>query len=289
MLKSAVCAGVLVACSPPTGVPESRSAPPRHAADERGAAAGPIASTSAVAAEAEMAPAVAGPATVPLLVPGFADAILSVPVGASDERPLVVATHGNFDRPEWQCEVWSQILAGRAFVLCPRGIARTDSPAADDPRFTYRHNTDLEREVDAAIAALRTSPYGPFVAEGPVTWAGFSLGAIMGVAIAARRPQDFSTLVLVEGGVDRFRDDTARAFAKGGGKRVMFVCAQRGCRGSAAARAKALEKAGIESSVVDAGNIGHAYSGPVAVEIAKALPAFLSTDVRFERVFSARE
>lgn len=198
----------------------------------------------------------------------------------------MIATHGNFDRPEWQCEVWSQLLSGRAFVLCPRGVGRADSPAPDDPRFTYKHNTDLEREVDAAIAALRASPHAPFVADGPATWVGFSLGAIMGVAIAERRPHQFPSLILVEGGVDRFRDETVRTFAKGGGKRVMFVCAQRGCKGTATPRAKALERAGVSAVVVDAGNIGHAYSGPVADAIAKELPAFLASDPRFQPVFT---
>lgn len=289
MLRSAIVTSLLVGCSQPSGVPESRSRQALPEAEAAPESRRPIDSSTARVAEPQGEPTVPGPGTVPLPVAGFADAVLAVPVGASDKRPLVVATHGNFDRPEWQCEVWSQILGGRAFVLCPRGVRRSDSPAPDDPRFTYKHNADLEREVDAAIEALQKSPYAPLVADGSATWAGFSLGAIMGVSIAERRPQDFSTLVLVEGGVDRFRDDTVRAFAKGGGKRVMFVCAQRGCKGTASARAKALEKAGVEATVVDAGNIGHAYSGPVAVAIAKELPTFLSTDARFARVFDARE
>jgi pimeloyl-ACP methyl ester carboxylesterase len=287
MLKRAIVASILLACSRPHSVPEPRRGPLRPEEAQRAAPSVGSPATAMVAAPS--AAAVPEPATVPLPVAGFEDAVLVVPVGASDKRPLVVATHGNFDRPEWQCKVWSRILEGRAFVLCPRGVLRTDSPAPDDPRFTYRHNTDLEREVDAAIAALRASPYAPFVAEGPVTWAGFSLGAIMGVAIAQRRPQDFSTLLLVEGGVDRFRNDAVRAFAKGGGKRVMFVCAQRGCSGAARARATALEKAGVEVSVVDAGNIGHAYTGPVAVAIAEKLSAFLATDARFTPVFGAKK
>ncbi|MBL8741681.1 MAG: hypothetical protein JNK04_11325, partial [Myxococcales bacterium] len=241
---------VFVSCAPPNGGTESQRPPVREETPQAPESALPSEASVAVA---EPPPQVPAPATVALPVAGFADAVLAVPVGAGDPRPLVIATHGNFDRPEWQCDVWSKILRGRAFVLCPRGIARPDSPAPDDTRFTYRHNRDLEREVDAAWAALRTSRYAPFVAEGPATWAGFSLGAIMGVAIAERRPRDFATLLLVEGGVDRFLDEAARAFAKGGGQRVLFVCAQRGCSGTASARAKALERAGLKASVIDAG------------------------------------
>jgi pimeloyl-ACP methyl ester carboxylesterase len=284
LLNRALISTLLLACASPNGGAESRSAPARQTESSSATDLGTTASPAAP--EPPVIPTVAGPATIPLPVAGFADAVLAVPVGASDKRPLVIATHGNFDRPEWQCQVWSQLFAGRAFVLCPRGIGRDDSPAPDDPRFTYKHNTDLEREVDAAIAALRVSPHAAFVADGPATWAGFSLGAIMGVAIAERRPQDFSTLLLVEGGVDRFRDETVRAFAKGGGKRVMFVCAQRGCKGVALPRAKALERAGVSATVVDAGNIGHAYSGPVADAIGKELPSFLANDSRFQPVFA---
>lgn len=241
------------------------------------------------ASPAAAPPSVPAPASLALEVPGFSAAVLTVPVGAVSRRPLVIATHGNYDRPEWQCQVWSEILRKQAFVLCPRGVGRPDSPAADDPRFTYKDNRELEREVDAALVALRASDYAPFIDEGAPVWAGFSLGAIMGVAIAERRPKDFTTLILVEGGVDRFRDETARAFAKGGGKKVMFVCAQRGCKGVATPRAKLLERLGVSSVVVDAGNIGHAYSGPVADAIGLELPAFLADDPRFLAVFRAGE
>ncbi len=221
-----------------------------------------------------------GPKLVPLDVPGFESAVVAVPVGARDERRIFLATHGNYDRPEWQCDVWSGILGGRHFVLCPRGVGRPDSPSPDDPRFTYRSNQELEREVDAALAALRRSAFAPYLSGEPPVWTGFSLGAIMGVAIAARRPADFPVLVLVEGGVDRFGDEQARAFAKGGGQRVLFACAQAGCGKTAKKRADRLEKLGIATAVVDAGAVGHTYDGPVADAVARALPAFLGEDAR---------
>ena len=40
--------------------------------------------------------------------------------------------------------------------------------------------------------------------------------------------------------------------------------------------------------MVDAGNIGHAYSGPVADAIARELPAFLASDPRFQPVFAGK-
>src|SRR5262249_55394568 len=127
---------------------------------------------------------------VSLAVEGFGDAVVSVPIGADGKRPIVIATHGNYDRPEWQCEVWRELVQARAFVLCPRGVARADSPSHDEVRFTYANNRALEREVTAALAALRAR-FAEFADDGAVVWTGFSLGAIMGVPIASRAPATF--------------------------------------------------------------------------------------------------
>lgn len=238
--------------------------------DTRSVGAAPSASVAATEP-----PAIEGERIVTIDVPGFEPAVVVVPVGAREKRRVVLATHGNYDRPEWQCEVWAGITKGRYFVLCPRGIARPDSPSADDVRFTYKTNQDLEREVDAALGALASSKYARWVEGAPYVWTGFSLGAIMGVAIAKRRPSDFPELVLIEGGVDGFGEDVARAFAKGGGKRVMFACAQAGCGKTARKRAERLEALGIEAQVVDAGPIGHTYDGPVAEAVGRAFPDFM--------------
>src|SRR5262245_33853722 len=47
---------------------------------------------------------------VDLPVEGHGAAVVSLPRGARDKRPVVIATHGNYDRPEWQCEVWREIV-----------------------------------------------------------------------------------------------------------------------------------------------------------------------------------
>src|SRR5262249_43822053 len=129
------------------------------------------------------------PSSIPLEAPapflemevdGHGTAIVSVPRGATSRRPVLVATHGNYDRPEWQCEVWRGIVGDRGFVLCPRGLARPDSPAADDIRFTYPDNRALEKEIDDDLVELHAR-FPHHVDPGPMLYAGFSLGAIMGV------------------------------------------------------------------------------------------------------------
>lgn len=217
-------------------------------------------------------PPLAAPEPLLLLeVKGHGDAVVSLPRGADGKRLVVIATHGNYDRPEWQCAVWRGIVGDGAFILCPRGVPRPDSPSADDTRFTYSSNQALEREIDAALEALRER-FAGYVDDSAPLYTGFSLGAIMGVSIAARAPSRYRRLVLIEGGHDKWTQETARTFAAGGGERVLFVCAQAYCANDARRAAARLDKAGVATRVVRGPEVGHRYDGPTAAETKKALP-----------------
>ena len=218
---------------------------------------------------------------VELAVEGFAPAIVSLPRGARDKRPVVLATHGNYDRPEWQCEVWRGIVGDGVFILCPRGTARPDSPSDDDIRFTYASNQSLEREIDAGMAALRARFPEYVDAEHPL-YTGFSLGAIMGVSIAARHPGRYLRMVLIEGGHDKWTPETAKAFAAGGEARVLFVCSQPWCASDARAAAGKLTRAGAATEVVRGPSVGHRYDGPIAEAAKGALPWVVTGDTRWE-------
>src|SRR5690606_13009554 len=125
-------------------------------------------------AGSEQPPLVSAHAVVSLPVAGFGDAVVSLPLGARAPRPVVLAVHGNYDRPDFQCMTWRAIVQDRGFVLCPRGVARRDSPGPDDVRFTFEGK--LAAELDGAVAALRER-YGAWVDSGPMLYLGFSLGA----------------------------------------------------------------------------------------------------------------
>ncbi|WP_437623565.1 hypothetical protein [Sorangium sp. So ce1151] len=241
-------------------------------------AAPPVAGAAPLAAQ--IAPLRAEGPFVELAVEGFPSAVVSVPIGATARRPVLIASHGNYDRPEWQCQVWRGIAGDGAFILCPRGAARSDSPSASDVRFTYESNARLEQEIDAGLAALRAR-FPEHVDPGAVLYTGFSLGAIMGSAIAARRAALFPRLVLVEGGHDKWTPASAKAFAEGGGQRVLFVCAQAGCGAAASAAAARLEKAGVLTRVVRGKEAGHRYDGPVAEETQRALGWAIEGDARW--------
>jgi hypothetical protein len=226
-----------------------------------------------------LAPLTAGGELTALVVPNYRDAVVSVPMGATGARPIVLALHGNFDRPEWQCEVWRGLTRAFPFIVCPRGIPRPDAPASLD-RWTYGKSADVRREIDGALSALRVR-FGDYVAPGPVVYAGFSLGAILGVGIVASNADRFPIAVLVEGGHTNWSPALAKSYAAAGGKRVLFACGQRACKSGAALPEKVLGQAGVEVRRVFGGEVGHTYDGPVAAEIARALPWLLGDDPRW--------
>src|SRR5512143_1203126 len=46
---------------------------------------------------------------------------ISIPLGAREPRPIVVALHGAADKPGWACGEWRAIVDAYPFVVCPRG------------------------------------------------------------------------------------------------------------------------------------------------------------------------
>jgi predicted esterase len=217
---------------------------------------------------------------VALTVPGYNDAALVVPVGATAPRPIVVAVHGNYDRPEWQCEVWRAITSGSAFVLCPRGIVRPDAPRSED-RWTYGWNgRDLEREINAGLTALKRA-YEPYVDPGPMIYGGFSLGAILGADIVLWNPSRFSRAVLIEGGTTNWSLASAKAFARAGGQRVLFACGQPDCVRDTRTGLHWLQTAGVAARTASGGAIGHTYDGPVADAIVNSWSWLTEGDPRW--------
>jgi poly(3-hydroxybutyrate) depolymerase len=212
-------------------------------------------------------------------VEGYREASLHVPRGAVNPRPVLVALHGNFDRPEWQCDVWRGITRGYPFILCPRGIPRRDAPANLD-RWEYGNADTMERELEAGLAAL-SARYGAHVDPGPVIYTGFSLGGIMGVRVLRRKSGRFPIAVLTEGGFESWTPAFARSFKEGGGQRILFACGQVDCMLRSKTSVAALTKAGVEAKTVSGGKVGHRYDGPVADAIAAEWAWLVASDPRW--------
>ncbi len=244
-------------------------------------------------ARQELPPLAASTSSVPLAVAGFGDAVLSAPSGATSPAPVLVAVLGIGDTPESQCAVWRDLIGQRAFVLCPRGrphLVFEDSgagraepsdgtaapegaevengePHADSRRTVqvgfYPSDAEaVEREVAAGLAALRAR-HGAHVSAGPAVYAGFSRGAFLGAVVTAKNPVTFPRAVLIEGGQSAWTDETAGAFAKSGGKRILFACGRPSCVVEAEAAVAVLGRHHIETRIVHGEGEGHGYKKQV--------------------------
>jgi predicted esterase len=218
-----------------------------------------------------------------LSVPGYADAVVSLPLGATATRPLVVATHGAGDRAEYHCELWRRIVGDRAFVLCPQGRRTDERVPHADAGYYYPDHFALDKEVKAAIAALRDRHRGHVDPEQAV-YTGFSQGAIHGAHVIVLNPEVCPRAVLVEGGNGFFNEwsaPAARKYREGGGKRILFACGSPACVRTAERCAGYLKKAGVEARVVHAKGAGHSYGPAMEAELRATFEWLVADDPRF--------
>jgi dienelactone hydrolase len=233
-----------------------------------------MASAAQAAPVRALQPLLASSPLVPLDVTGFGAAVVSLPLGATSPRPIALALHGNFDRPEWQCEVWRRITRGEVFVLCPRGIPRSDVPK-DLDRWEWGSLAKTKAELVAALAALRAR-YPEHVKSGPVIFTGFSLGAILGARLIQDPELDIGAAVLTEGGYQGWTSAKVKN-SKPRLRRVLFACGQSECRNAYRYQLEGLFQRGeLPAAVVADVKAGHTYDDPLAGLIAGEWPALLS-------------
>jgi predicted esterase len=212
-----------------------------------------------------------------LPVDGFRDAIVSLPESVTSPRPVILGAHGAGDGPRYQCEFWRALIAARAFVLCPAGLPL--GKREEDGHYFRDHN-ELEREVIAAVGALRAR-YGAKIAPGPMVYGAYSQGATMGALMLPSHGDTFSRLVLIEGGYSQWNVPIAKKFLASGGERVLFACGTKTCNAGAVKSAEWLEQAGLEARVEYEAGGGHIYGGTVGDRVRKSLDWLLEGDARF--------
>jgi hypothetical protein len=281
-----VAAALAAGCRTPSVGDRADSPPVREQTPQTLASASPSTSAAENAepadagrAEPKLPPLAAPGRFVSLDVPGYRPAIVHVPLGATTKRPLMVALHGNFDRPEWQCEVWAEITGGFPFILCPRGIPRDDVPKSLD-RWTYGSLKKTQEELFTARDAL-TKRFPEHDALGPIVFTGFSLGAILGVRMVGEHGEKFPRAVFTEGG-EKWSAALAKAFVEEGGQRVLFACGQTACKHTSKRAQAVLEREKVGVRIAFGGNIGHTYDGKVADAIAAEWSWLLEGDPRWQ-------
>lgn len=175
--------------------------------------------------------------------------------------PLIVILHGNFDRPEWQCQTWAKEGRSRGWILCPRGYQRDDAPAEYD-RWTYKGRGNLAKELAAGVTALKAA-HPDLVREDDAMLIGFSLGAHMAPRFVSTKVLGFRSLVLAEGGY-QVTQEVARSTRRHGIEKVVYLCGE---KTACAMRAKQLnrffKRAGVEAQTVVMPGVGHGYPDDV--------------------------
>ena len=164
-----------------------------------------------VAVDAGMIP-LSGDWIEPLPLPGGGAAWVTPPVGATEPRPVIVAVHGAMSDPGEHCSTWRIVADVYPFVVCPSGLK------VQPHVHVWSSSQHIDDSVDAALAALKAK-YGPYVADGPPIYAGFSQGAnLAGPVLTRKTGHRFARAMLTEGG---YRGLEAAPAVRGLGARGM--------------------------------------------------------------------
>jgi predicted esterase len=216
-------------------------------------------------------------------VPGHTPAVVVVPPDGGGPRPLLVAAHGAGDRGEWHCRIWSEVVRGRGFILCPQGKRIDERVPHADALYYYPHHHALDRELTAALGALEAA-VGPRLDRRRALYAGFSQGAIFGALIVTARAAELPRALLIEGGHGHYKEwnrAAAQKLAKAPGARVFFGCGGHWCAQGARETSALLEAAGVGARLGYAEGVGHTMGGAMQDELRRGFAWVTEDDARW--------
>lgn len=211
-----------------------------------------------------------------LTVPGFAPAVVALPLGATSPRPIVIVIHGARDRAEWQCGSFRGLLGGNVFIVCPQGM----QVGSEGGLFGLGSFDESTAELRAALAALK-SRYGKHVAPSPSVVIGYAEGAAVAADLARQEPSFFARVALVNGDPSILSSSGAKIFNLRGGKRVLFFCTDQACQDAAGERTLWLNRGGGVSAKTVRAAVGPYLDAAFTAALKPEITWLLEGDARF--------
>ncbi|MGC4069507.1 MAG: hypothetical protein QM784_33605 [Polyangiaceae bacterium] len=210
-------------------------------ASTESAAAAPAACVSVPFAKerSDSLPPLVGPWLVELARHGQTEDVVTLPLGTTELRPVVVAVHGAGDNPNWACGGWRIGVESFAFVACPGGLPMGAKI------FGWSGTQSIRTAVERTLSELRAR-FGSYWFDGPMIYAGFSQGAILAAPFLVENAARFPVAAIAEGGYDYIADPKfAHDYRAAGGTRIMLLCGTGPCFTTARRAQTVLEKAGL--------------------------------------------
>ncbi len=216
----------------------------------------------------------------------FADgteAFYTVPLGATEPRPILGGVHGAGDRADWSCSEWHATTGGFPFVVCPRGVP------AGGGFHSWGSVEQIATRADRAVARIREL-FGKHVAEGPLVYGGWSQGGTLAAHVLASRPDVYAAAVLVEVGHTALSAEAVLALSKRGGvARILVACSSGPCVTFSRDIMRRSPRAGVRVDEAFAGMRGHWFDEPMFRAIDAKLPWLVEGDARWTGLGGAIE
>jgi poly(3-hydroxybutyrate) depolymerase len=246
----------------------ARHTPAERAAGLRDASLPLLASADADAGDAGEGAALGGfPEQLELLDGTGKLGFVSVPLGAREPRPIMIAIHGGSDKPEHACSAWRGVSEAYPFVVCPRGWGGNES------RLGWRKVSDTSERIARAVAATKKI-FGPWIKETPsMVLAGFSMGGSQVALLAGGEPQLYRRIAVGDSAHDPQPALTfSRAWVKGGGERAVFLCTTSGCEPALRAASRNVATQNAPARLNIAATQVHGLSAPVVQSMRRDWP-----------------
>lgn len=198
------------------------------------------------------------------------DDVVTLPLGATEQRPVIVAVHGAGDRADWACGGWRLGVESYAFVVCPSGRPMGQS------RYGWGSVGDIDAAIERALGETKRR-FPQYLAPEPMIYAAFSQGAIMARPYLVANARRFPIIALAEGGYDYLRDpEFARQYYAAGGRRVLLLCGTAQCRTSMSRAQSVLARAHLEVLVGGDLTSGHNLNAPMQFALRRIFPEFVA-------------